>query len=106
MWCLTALLSLALAGVSLNVSPRVTQEPATIKFLLMGLENNRTACFELAPVSEQGGYYWGCNDVEGRKSFQREFKDVSYGSYVARAYVDDKVTPFYSVVVTNQGPDQ
>jgi hypothetical protein len=76
-----------------------------VTFLLTNLPDTaRVACFELDPI-EGGGYYLTCVDVEGRKSYRSEFKNVLGGSYVARATVDRMATPQYDVTITKTGPD-
>jgi hypothetical protein len=76
-------------------------EPATIRFLITGLENNRAIC---AALDGEKYYTESCRDVIGRKSYEFLFKNVPRGTYIARVQVDSKAIQPIEVIVTEAGP--
>jgi hypothetical protein len=100
---LSVLLLLAsLVGPQLTVSPRMGPEPTTVTFLLTNIpERSRVACFVLDGTQ----FYGGCKDVEGRKSYRVEYKDVRAGTYQALVTIDQQQLPVQEVIITSTGPE-
>jgi hypothetical protein len=76
-------------------------EPAQIRLLITGLDNNRVAC---AALDSEKYYTESCRDVDGRKSYEFTFKNVPRGTYIARVQVDSKAIQPIEVIVTEAGP--
>lgn len=82
------LLSLQAPQPKLTVSPRVTQEPATIVFLLRDIPASiKVACF----VLDGPNHYQSCRELFGERSYRLEHKNVYAGEYKAGVTLDGKI---------------
>lgn len=87
-------------GPKYTVSPRFAPEPAVVAFLLLNIPDNaRAACF----VLDGPNYYESCREIDGRKSYRLEHKNVLAGTYQAVVVLDKLQLPFYEIIITDSG---
>lgn len=100
---LLALLLLVAPSPKFTVSPNFSPAPATVTFLLTNItEGSRVACF----ILEGDHYYGGCKEVDGRKSYRVEYRNVRAGEYAAGVTLDGQlVPPVQKVIITATGPE-
>lgn len=100
---LALLLLVAPSTPKYTVIPNFAPAPAVVTFLLTNIpEGSRTACFILSGDNE----YAGCKEVDGRKSYRVEYRNVRAGEYAAGVTLDGQlVPPVQKVIITATGPE-
>jgi hypothetical protein len=86
-----------------TITPHFAPEPAVVTFLLLNIPDKaRTACFVLEGDSNHQS---SCRDIDGRKSFRLEHRNVLGGTYEAFVTVDQLVLPVQNITITKVGPE-